>query len=64
MKFDKDIAVDNVKEVIQQFTANGITLTRCAELITFMFLQEIARLELEIEEIEDSHITGGGWGEI
>ena len=64
MKFDKDIAIDNVKGVIQRFIANGITLTRCAELITFMFLQEIARLELEIEEIEDSHIIGGGWGEI
>ena len=62
-KFDKNQAVSVVKNIMQQYVAGGITLTKCAETITFIFLQEIVRLENEIEEIEESHIIGG-WGQL
>ena len=62
MKFDKDRAQGAVREIIQQYVFGNITLAKCAETINFIYMQEIRRLEAEIEEIEESHIVGGGWG--
>jgi hypothetical protein len=62
-KIDKNKATSFVKNTIQQYVAGGIDLNGCADLITSIFLQEIARLEAEIEELEESHIVGG-WGQL
>ena len=62
-KIDKNKATSFVKNAIQQYVAGGIDLNECVNLITFTFLQEIARLETEIEELEESHLVGG-WGQL